>query len=204
MQPLPVEQSGINDTPVAAAGRGFRAALLVLPVFLGLWTCASASRADEAVTFPSASGVGIRGYLTKPAGRGPFPAVVLLHSCLGLPANRQAIGAEVARWGYVALFVDDFGPRGLTETCAVDFPDGPPDAYGALTFLAGRSDVDPSRIAAVGFSQGADTALAIAAGTSATNGSGFKAAASFYPHARIRRARGCGSRPSFWSARSIR
>ena len=66
----------------------------------------------------------IQGYLTKPKGAGPFPAVVLLHSCLGLPANRRAMADTFAGWGYVALFVDDFATRGVKETCAVDFPAG--------------------------------------------------------------------------------
>jgi len=154
---------------------------------LGLLTWASAASADEAATFRSAAGAhDIRGYLAKPEGRGPFPAVVLLHSCLGLPANRQSIEAEMTGWGYVALFVDDFGPRGLKETCAVDFPEGASDAYGALAFLAKLAYVDPSRIAAVGFSQGADTALAIAASGrnsafAISGGPAFKAAAAFYP-----------------------
>ncbi|MBV9289195.1 MAG: dienelactone hydrolase family protein [Hyphomicrobiales bacterium] len=128
----------------------------------------------------------LRGYLMKPAGQGPFPAVVLLHTCLGLPANRRAIESELTGWGYVALFVDDFSTRGLKETCAVDFPDGVADAYGALAFLAGEPFVDPARIAAIGYSQGADTALALASGRFAgayalRPGLAFKAAAAFYP-----------------------
>jgi dienelactone hydrolase len=160
-------------------------ALLVLLTWAS--TCASAAGADEAVTFKSpAGGPDIRGYLAKPEGHGPFPAVVLLHSCLGLPANRQSIEAEVTGWGYVALFVDDFSARGLKETCAVDFPEGASDAYGALVFLAKLAYVDPLRIAAVGFSQGADTALAIAASGrnspfAIAGGPAFKAAAAFYP-----------------------
>ena len=78
------------------------------------------------------------GCLTDANGHGPFPAVALLHSCLGLPANRQAIADALARQGYVALFVDDFAARGLRETCAVDFAEALPDAYGALAFLSRR------------------------------------------------------------------
>ncbi len=142
--------------------------------------CASAS-ADELVRFTSAGGGdSVQAYLTRPKGAEPFPAVVLLHTCLGLPANRRSIGADLAASGYVALFVDDFASRGLKETCAVDFPQGVADAYGALGFLAGQPFVDAGRIAAVGFSQGADTALKIAAAPAA-GGAAFKAAAAFYP-----------------------
>ena len=103
----------------------------------GLWPAA----ADELVKFDaaakpadSARGPALQGYLTRPNGRGPFPAVVLLHSCLGLPAARRSIGEALARWGYVALFVDDFSTRRIKETCAVDFPEGVSDAFGALGF----------------------------------------------------------------------
>ncbi|HLX97289.1 MAG TPA: dienelactone hydrolase family protein, partial [Roseiarcus sp.] len=68
--------------------------------------------------------------------------------------------------------------RGLKETCAVDFQPALDDAYGALAWLSRLSDVDPARIAAVGFSQGGDTALKIAAGGGAP---GFRVAAAFYP-----------------------
>ena len=88
---------------------------------------------------------------------------------------------RIAAWGYVALFVDDFATRGLKETCAVDFKPALPDAYGALAYLASQPFVDPARIAAVGFSQGGDTALKIAAGAGgAGQGAAFKAAAAFY------------------------
>jgi dienelactone hydrolase len=155
--------------------------------------------ADERVKFDSAvtrsghgpaglgqPGAAIEGYLTKPSGDGPFPAVVLLHSCLGLPPDRSAIGNMIAGWGYVALFVDDFGTRDLKQTCTVDFPEGVGDAYGALNYIARFAFVDRTRIAALGYSQGADTALTIASDRFASafvlsQGAKFKAAAAFYP-----------------------
>jgi dienelactone hydrolase len=146
----------------------------------------AAPRLQEAQDNHYGASAAIQGYLTKPKGAGPFPAVVLLHSCLGLPANRQAIANMIARWGYVALFVDDFATRGLKQTCAVDFTQGASDAFGALLYLAKLPYVDSARIAAVGYSQGADTALKIAASQSASAFAlpqelTFKAAAAFYP-----------------------
>ncbi len=156
--------------------RSFTRVLLAAAVSGFLAGCAPAV-ADEAVKFASAGQAEpIKGYLTRPKGAGPFPAVVLLHTCLGLPRERASIGERVAMWGYVALFVDDFTTRGLKETCAVDFVQALPDADGALAYLSRLPYVDPGRIAAVGFSQGGDTALKIAAGGAA----GFKAAAAFY------------------------
>jgi dienelactone hydrolase len=68
----------------------------------------------------------------------------------------------------------------------VDFPEGLADAFGALRLLASSPEVDATRIAAVGFSQGADTALSIStrrfpAAFAPPGGPSFKAVAAFYP-----------------------
>jgi dienelactone hydrolase len=125
----------------------------------------------------------IRGLLSKPPGAGPFPAVVLLHSCLGLPADHRAIAETFAGWGYVALFVDDFATRGLRETCSADFTEGVADAEAGMAYLAKLPDVDAKRIAVIGYSQGADTALQLASTRLAAAGPGlhFKAAVAYYP-----------------------
>ena len=164
----PLERPPARLPPRRRAGRGFVGPRLAAAALLGcLLGCAPAA-ADETVRFASAGqGAPVRGYLTRPKGAGPFPAVVLLHTCLGLPEQRAAIGRRIAAWGYVALFVDDFGTRGLKETCAVDFAEALPDAYGALAYLSRLPGVDRGRIAAVGFSQGGDTALRIATGAGA-------------------------------------
>lgn len=152
---------------------------------------AAPATADELVRFPSAAtptepATPIQGYLSVPKGHGPFPAVVLLHSCLGLPSDRKTVGAMLAGWGYVTLYVDDFSTRGLTQTCLVDFPQGLADAYGALAFLAARPDVDRARVGAVGYSQGGDTALKLAvprlaAAFAQPGGAAFRAVAAYYP-----------------------
>ncbi len=135
--------------------------------------------AETAVTFAAATNPPeeIGGWLAKPTGAGPFPAVALLPSCLGLPKDRHAIEAALTNAGYVALWVDDFGRRGLVETCTVDFPPALADARGAYAFLARQKFVDRGRIGAVGFSQGGDTALRIAAAPDGT----YRAVAAFYP-----------------------
>jgi dienelactone hydrolase len=165
--------------------RRFAHSSLAAAALFGLLASVAPAAADEVIKFTSAGqGDPIQGYLTRPNGRGPFPAVVLLHTCLGLPEARSSIGERIAAWGYVALFVDDFATRGLRETCAVDFQPALPDAYGALAYLSRLPYVDPGRIAAVGFSQGGDTALKVATrGTRPAGGEGsvFKAAAAFYP-----------------------
>lgn len=86
----------------------------------------------------------LQGYLRQPAGAGPSPAVVLLHSCNG-SAQRldERWGRRIAGWGYVTLTVDSFGPRGLKNTCSGGAPvDLALDAYRALGFLVQQRFVD--------------------------------------------------------------
>jgi carboxymethylenebutenolidase len=92
----------------------------------------------QTVYFPSQDGkTELVGYLFVPAGRGPHPAVVMLHGRAGSysskvaagcslvtrtgrsPCNASALSRRHAQWGhfwaergYVALHVDSFGPRG--------------------------------------------------------------------------------------------
>lgn len=90
------------------------------------------------------------------------PAVVMLHGASGVQSARElAYGAQYAAMGVAVLVVDSFGSRRdiateyvdrllrITETMLVA------DAYAGLHFLAARPDIDPHRIALVGFSYGA-------------------------------------------------
>ena len=108
----------------------------------------------------------IQGYLAKPEGAGPFPAVIGLHGCAGMSdtTKRKLVG-ELVGWGYVVLLVDSFATRGIDHACTGGFGhrrQRSSDAFGALTFLAGQTFVDPQRVAAVGFSQGGWITLLVA------------------------------------------
>ena len=130
----------------------------------------------------------LQGLLRRPSGAGPFPAIVLLHSCNG---NWQRLderwGRPIVLWGYVTLTVDSFGPRGIENTCTSGSPaDMAFDAYRALDFLVRQHAVDPDRVAVLGFSQGGWLALSsvergVVEHSSANK---FRAAAAFYPPCR--------------------
>src|SRR5262245_2394689 len=55
--------------------------------------------------------------LVRPAGDGPFPAVVQLHGCAGLESQSYRWARWFADRGYVALVVDSFGPRKVKGDC---------------------------------------------------------------------------------------
>jgi dienelactone hydrolase len=126
-----------------------------------------------------------QGYLRRPEGAGPFPAVVLLHGCNGSPeAIDQNWGVTVSSWGYVTLALDSFGPRGLKNTCGGGRPDDSfADAYRGLNYLVQQAFVDPKRVAVVGFSQGGWVTLwsAERGGIEKLSENKFRAAVAFYP-----------------------
>lgn len=65
--------------------------------------------AESAVAGGSAT---LRGYLARPSGPGPFPAVVMIHEAFGLDANSLRHADRLARAGYLTLAVDLFSDGG--------------------------------------------------------------------------------------------
>jgi dienelactone hydrolase len=125
----------------------------------------------------------------KPEGAGPFPAVVLLHSCGGIRTEIQDWAKDAVARGYVAFVVDSLGPRGQSSVCIpapgnVSLFRGVKDTFQALAHLEKLSFVDPQRIGLMGFSWGAMVGL-IGSGASfadmLSDGKRFGAVVSLYP-----------------------
>lgn len=109
----------------------------------------------------------------KPAGDGPFPAVVLMHTCGGLNgapgAHMKEHARELLETGHVVLVIDSYGPRGY-DNCRAHPPSGTggiADAYAALALLASKPFVDGARIYQAGYSWGAFIAALLASPQSA-------------------------------------
>nr|WP_250811590.1 dienelactone hydrolase family protein [Neorhizobium tomejilense] len=143
----------------------------------------------ERLRFRLEDGAEVRGFLTRPSEgfltRGP--AIVYAHAhgarwdigaselIDGRPALLDAPGPVLAREGYVALCIDmpTFGERaGVTEDAATKaalwhgktlFGQMLSEQAAALTWLAGRPEVDPQRIGVTGLSMGATLAYFLAA-----------------------------------------
>jgi hypothetical protein len=65
------------------------------------------------------------------------PAVVVLHGCSGFSSHSATIADRLGSWGYVALTVGSFGPRGIASACGRGLAAQAFDAYAALHYLGG-------------------------------------------------------------------
>jgi dienelactone hydrolase len=170
--------------------------LLCVLLFAG---CASTT----ALTTNAANGTleQIRTEVMKPAGNGPFPAVVIMHDCSGLGPRSSGSPMRWARQlvdnGYVIAIPDSFSTRGFPNGVCTDPAPGRrdvgpdqrvADAYAALAHLRTLPYVDGSRIAIMGGSHGGSTTLASVAAPQSEGEPlaqekqhGFRAAVAFYP-----------------------
>ncbi len=137
----------------------------------------------------------IEGRLYKPDGRGPFPALVLLHGCQGVVRQTQTWAHWLRERGYVALVTDSFGPRNEPADCKDGGDSGPStarfdDAIGALRYLQAQPFVIPDRVASFGWSQGGLFAMSVINGPTLERArargvtlprAGYAAAIAMYP-----------------------
>lgn len=101
--------------------------------------------------------------ISLPEQPGPHPAVLLLHGCSGIERNVPMWQDFLRTKGYASAAVESFQRRGFSEICT-DFSRVPMsmrlhDVYQGLAELAARPDIDPQRIAVMGFSNGAVAVL---------------------------------------------
>ncbi len=158
--------------------------------------------AGEKVTFPGAKAEGydhvdeVSAELDLPKdAKGRVPAVVVLHGSGGIDGRGrfhiQALNDAGIATLEVYMFARGNRPKeGPLKTLTY--------GYGALKYLASRSDVDPQRIGVMGFSWGGSMSVRMASKSVSdaflanTNGLRFAAHAPFYPvcwnHARIVRS----------------
>jgi dienelactone hydrolase len=131
----------------------------------------------------------------RPAGPGPFPALVLLHGCGGMLTSQGYLTASYRNWaellaarGYVALLVNSFGPRGHWSICdqqkrtILESRERVEDAYAAQRWLAGQPFVARGRIGLLGWSNGGTGTLYSM--RESREYRGFRGAVAFYPGCR--------------------
>jgi carboxymethylenebutenolidase len=136
------------------------------------------------ITFPS-GGTDISGYLARPEGNTPGPAVLVCHENRGLTPHIQDVARRFAKAGYSALALDllsreggtasldrDAVPGALTQAGA---PRHVADFKAAFEYLNSQDYVDAGRIAMTGYCFGGGITW-----QAATELTGLKATSAFY------------------------
>lgn len=116
-------------------------------------------------------GVNLTGYFDTPAGEGPFPAVLVMHSALGLGDNERKAAERLRECGYATLLIDMFGDEfdgdmakagqyfaALQATPATIRS----RAIAWFEALAARPEIDAGRVASIGYCFGGTCVMELA------------------------------------------
>jgi carboxymethylenebutenolidase len=111
----------------------------------------------------------VQGVLYTPAGKGPFPAIVVIHEWWGLNDWVKDQASKLADQGYVALAIDLYrGKVATTPEMAHEIMRGVPedrakrDLHAAVEFLSAQSNVKKDRIGSIGWCMGGGYSLDVA------------------------------------------
>ena len=111
----------------------------------------------------------VQGVLYSPAGKGPFPGLIVIHEWWGLNDWVKEQASKLADQGYAALAIDLYrGKVATTPDEAHQIMRGVPedrakrDLHAAFEFLASQPSVKKDRIGAIGWCMGGGYALDVA------------------------------------------
>src|SRR5579872_434582 len=111
----------------------------------------------------------VQSIMYSPEGKGPFPAIIVIHEWWGLNDWVKEQASKLSDQGYVTLAIDLYrGKVAKTPDEAHEFMGGVPqdrakrDLQAAFNFLQSQSDVKKDRIGAIGWCMGGGYALQLA------------------------------------------
>jgi len=118
------------------------------------------------IEIPTSAGPNISAHIARPSGDGPHPAVIMLHDWRGVSEDVNGKADVLAQEGYVVIAPDTY--RGSTTTwfprsmyLAMTTPTERvnTDMDAVFTWLESQPDIDPERIAIMGFCYGGGKSL---------------------------------------------
>jgi len=137
---------------------------LLLPLFIAVSVLSFAAD-GKSVSYKSGDET-VTGMLYTPAGKGPFPALIVIHEWWGLNDWVKEQAARFADEGYMALAVDLYrGKVAATPDLAHELMRGVPedrakrDLQAAFGYLASQPNVNKDRIGSVGWCMGGGYSL---------------------------------------------
>lgn len=111
----------------------------------------------------------VKGILYTPEGKGPFPAIVVIHEWWGLNDWVKEQASKLADQGYAALAIDLYrGKVADKPGTAHELMRGVPedralrDLHAAVVFLQSQSNVKKDRIGSIGWCMGGGYSLDVA------------------------------------------
>lgn len=124
----------------------------------------------EAVTntvIPGANGgPDVRAYVAKPAGEGPFPAVIMIHEFFGLNESITGKADLLAQEGYLVVAPDTFRgsttawiPRAIYQVITTKPESINADLDSVYAWLESQPDVEKDRVGVAGFCYGGRASL---------------------------------------------
>jgi carboxymethylenebutenolidase len=123
---------------------------------------------SKTVTYQSGKDT-VQSILYTPEGKGPFPALIVIHEWWGLNDWVKEQASKLADEGYVTLAVDLYrGKVATTPEEAHEIMRGVPedraasDLHSAFQYLESQPDVKRNRIGAIGWCMGGGYALDVA------------------------------------------
>jgi dienelactone hydrolase len=155
----------------------------------------AAAAAPEPVDIASGE-LTLHAVIYRPEGSGPFPAVVALHACDGLTVAGGAVAPRYADWGeqlvgagFVVLFPDSYGTRGLGPQCGVRGTvvrarrERVSDANAARRWLQSQDYVMREHVSLIGWANGGVAALWTIRRHAVIkhDGTDFRSVVAFYP-----------------------
>jgi dienelactone hydrolase len=176
----------------------------IVLIIISLLSAVAPARADDPtmVRFPSVAvgkieaGPELTGWIYRPDGPGPFPAIIFAHSCVGYAAGAKEWGRRLESWGYLTLVPDSFGPRGKVAVCGqhgVVTPDmRVADIAGALDYLKARPDVKKGHVGLMGPSHGGSTTIKSLQEGHGLARRGLRGGVAYYPGCSASRDRNVG------------
>jgi carboxymethylenebutenolidase len=133
-----------------------------------VFSISSLAATGKSVSYKS-GGDTVQGILYTPEGKGPFPALVVIHEWWGLNDWVKEQAAKLADEGYVTLAIDLYrGKVATTPDEAHEIMRGVPedraalDLHAAVEFLKSRSEVKKNRIGSIGWCMGGGYSLDVA------------------------------------------
>jgi carboxymethylenebutenolidase len=139
-----------------------------LTAFLLLLSMSAFAATASEVSYKSGDET-VKGMLYTPVGRGPFPAIIVIHEWWGLNDWVKEQASKLAAQGYAALAIDLYrGQVADNSDMAHELSRGVPedraqrDLHAAVEFLKAQPNVKKNRIASIGWCWGGGYSLDVA------------------------------------------